>query len=117
MATAAQRGAILAQLDAIEAEMKRIGLWTDRLPDPPATGPLDPAAGFDAWLQGVFLPKARTAAETDTLPARSQVGVLALRQYDHHSTWAAARPLLRLLNDFDRMVEAAAPRGRRRSGR
>ncbi|WP_299437860.1 YqcC family protein [uncultured Rhodospira sp.] len=112
MATEAQRAAILARLDEIEAEMNRAGLWLERLPDPPATGPLDPETGFEAWLQGVFLPNARRAAESDTLPSRSQVGVMAQRQYDYHSIVPEALRLVELLHDFDRMVEAAARRRR-----
>ncbi|SDE12423.1 YqcC family protein [Rhodospira trueperi] len=114
MATEAERTAILARLDEVETEMKRAGLWLEPLPDPPATGPLDPATGFEAWLQGVFLPNARRAAETDSLPPRSQVGVMAMRQYDHDGAMPEALLLVSLLHDVDRMIEMVARKKRPR---
>lgn len=96
-----RRHDIAAKLDAIEAELKAIGFWTD---DPPqSSGPLD-EAGFEVWLQTVFLPNARHAVATDDFPKKSQVGVMALRQYDYHSQVPEAFGLLQLLNEFDDLV-------------
>lgn len=101
MTSAGGHDEIAAKLDAIEAEMKAIGFWAD---DPPqSTGPLD-GAGFEVWLQTVFLPNARDAVRTGSFPEKSQVGVLALRQYDYHSQVPKAFGLLRLLNEFDDLI-------------
>jgi len=99
---------VLAQLDAIEGEMKRIGYWST---DPPAM-PSDlqhylEAPSFEPWLQCVFLPRARAAASGHNLPQESQVGLMALRQYDYHSHAPEAQPLLQLLCAFDALVEAS----------
>lgn len=107
----AHRAAIAQQLDAIEAEMKAIGFWTDDAPDlrdqvasGKITSYLD-APGFELWLQTIFLPNAREAVETDRFPATSQVGLMAMRQYDYHSFVPEAQTLLELLYEFDRLVE------------
>ena len=96
--------------------MKRAGLWH---PDPPdvrsaydrgeARSYLD-APTFELWLQCVFLPNARAAVETRTFPTRSQVGLMALRQYDYHEHVPHAQRLLRLLHEFDDRVAWAAVR-------
>lgn len=107
----AHRAAIAQQLDAIEAEMKAIGFWTDDAPDlrdevasGKITSYLD-APGFELWLQTIFLPNAREAVKTDQFPATSQVGLMAMRQYDYHSFVPEAQNLLGLLYEFDRLVE------------
>lgn len=64
------------------------------------------APSFELWLQQVFIPNAREGVATEDLPKKSQVGVMAMRQYDYHSTVPDAAELLRLLNDFDEMVES-----------
>jgi uncharacterized protein YqcC (DUF446 family) len=96
-----------ATLDAIEAELRRIGWW---VPDPPELREryrrgelrsyLD-APSFELWLQCVFLPNARDAVANDAMPASSSVGVMAMRQYDYHSFVPEAQPLLALLHRFD----------------
>ena len=103
--------AVLAQLDAIEREMKRIGYWTENPPDLPAevaAGKIQSfldAPSFELWLQCLFLPNARIEARERKWPRRSQVGLMALRQYDYHSHLAEAQPLVRLLHEFDAIVE------------
>lgn len=103
--------AVLSKLDEIEAEMKRIGFWSDDPPDLRAEVEagrvqtyLD-APTFELWLQCVFLPNARKRAEAGDLPADSQVGVMAMRQYDYHSFVQEAQPLLELLYEFDRIIK------------
>jgi uncharacterized protein YqcC (DUF446 family) len=101
----------LAQLDAIEREMKRVGHWAEDPPDLQA----EVAAGnvrsfldapsFELWLQCIFLPNARAAARSGALPSQSQVGLMAMRQYDYHSHVEEAQPLLKLLYEFDAIVE------------
>jgi uncharacterized protein YqcC (DUF446 family) len=94
--------ALLAKLDEIEAEMRAIGFWRD----PPPEGGTTPMDGpdFAAWLQNTFLPNARARVRVNDLPERSQVGVMAMRQYDYHSTLEEALPLVALLHDFDDLI-------------
>jgi len=100
------------KLDQVEAEMKRIGYWDENPPDLRAryvSGELSSyldAPSFELWLQVIFLPNAREAVRTDELPEDSQVGTMALRQYDYHSSVPEAGDLLRLLNEFDDLVNA-----------
>ena len=103
--------AAIAKLDAIEAEMKRIGFWSDdprdlqaRIESGELRSFLD-APSFELWLQCVFLPNAREAARSNKFPEKSQVGLMAMRQYDYHSHVAKAQQLLSLLGEFDRIVE------------
>jgi len=102
------------KLDEIEAEMKKIGFWTKNPPDLQAAygsgrmrSYLD-APSFELWLQCVFLPNARRAVQTNSLPKDSQVGVMAMRQYDYHSVVPEALRLVRLLHEFDGLVKSAA---------
>jgi uncharacterized protein YqcC (DUF446 family) len=103
--------AVLAKLDEIEAEMKRIGFWSDNPPDLLAeveAGRLRTyldAPTFELWLQCVFLPNARKRAEADDLPDDSQVSLMAMRQYDYHSLVPEAQPLLESLREFDRIIK------------
>lgn len=103
---------LAALLDAVEAELRRIGWWAD---DPPplrerhARGELRSfldAPSFELWLQCVFLPNARAAVAADALPPSSRVGVMAMRQYDYHSHVPEAQALLSLLARFDAEANA-----------
>ncbi len=105
---------ISIKLDEIETEMKAIGFWDDDLEPPPAGGARE--AGFEAWLQAVFLPNARGAVATDTYPDKSQVGLMALRQYDYHGFVPEAQRLTTLLHQFDDLINALS-RGRRPASR
>jgi uncharacterized protein YqcC (DUF446 family) len=102
------------KLNEIEAEMKRIGFWNENPPDLQAkfsSGEMRTyldAPSFELWLQCVFLPNARRAVQTKSLPQDSQVGVMALRQYDYHSVVPEALPLVTLLHEFDKAVKEAA---------
>lgn len=95
---------VLAKLDEIEAEMKRIGFWS-HTPEMTGDASFLEAPSFELWLQCVFLPHAREAAGQGTYPERSQVGLMALRQYDYHSYIPEAQNLLKLLNEFDQLIE------------
>jgi len=103
--------AIGAQLQAIEAEMKRIGFWAASPPDIKgafARGEvrsyLD-APSFELWLQEIFLPNAQRGVADGKLPRQSQVGTMAMRQYDYHSSVPEAQGLLRRRSEFDASVE------------
>lgn len=94
---------VLSALDEIEAEMKKIGFWKENPPDVKVGNYLE-APSFELWLQCVFLPSARKAAQTGEYPSGSQVGLMAMREYDYHSCVEEAHNLVSLLHDFDRLV-------------
>ena len=102
-----RRQALEHQLDLVEAELRRLGYWSDDPPDVPASSSFLDAPSFELWLQCVFLPNARDRIKTGNLPERSQVGLMAMRQYDYHSSVPEAHTLVGLLNDFDRLIEAS----------
>jgi uncharacterized protein YqcC (DUF446 family) len=112
--TARRSAAALAKLAAVEAEMKRIGYWSESPPDLQAeirAGRLQSfmdAPSFELWLQCVFIPNARAAAASNDLPEQSDVGLMAMRQYDYHSHVPEAQDLLKLLSEFDAIVEGPA---------
>jgi hypothetical protein len=56
----------------------------------------------------VFIPNARAAAARNDLPTQSEVGIMAMRQYDYHSHIPEAQNLLTLLSEFDALVEGPA---------
>jgi uncharacterized protein YqcC (DUF446 family) len=104
---------VLQKLDQIEAEMRRIGYWQENPPDLKAryaSGELRSyldAPSFELWLQTIFIPNARQAAQTDNLPSDSQVGLMAMRQYDYQSSVPEAHGLMRMLYEFDDLVTGA----------
>jgi uncharacterized protein YqcC (DUF446 family) len=102
---------ILAQLDKIETEIKKIGRWSANPPTDFAAkvrrGEIESyldAPTFELWLQLLLLPRARQAALDDKLPQSSQVGEMARRQYDYMSVDYDAATLLKLLGEFDDLV-------------
>ena len=95
---------VLSKLDEIESEMKRVNFWSDNPPSFTVNNYLE-APSFELWLQCIFLPHAREAAYKSKYPERSQVGLMAMRQYNYHSFVERAQPLLRLLNQFDKIIE------------
>lgn len=106
----ADNAALFSKLDEIESEMKAIGFWADNPPDLQAgiaqgqiKNYLD-APSFELWLQAVFLPNARKAVRENSLPRISQVGLMAMRQYDYHSSVPIAHRLVNLLYQFDNLV-------------
>ncbi len=101
---------LIAKLDQIESEMKRIGFWDNNPPNLLAKiesgevkSYLD-MPSFELWLQVVFLRRTREAVMANNLPATSQVGVMATREYNYHSTIEEAHGLMRLLYEFDELV-------------
>jgi uncharacterized protein YqcC (DUF446 family) len=97
---------LLGQLDRIELEMKRIGYWSE-VPSGTFRAFTD-APSFESWLQHVFLVNARAAVRENRIPSQSQVGLMAMRQYDYHSSIPEAHPLMSLLGEFDAIVEGRA---------
>lgn len=107
----AWRGALAAQLDAIETELRRIGYWQDT-PIEPQKMQFNRAFGadtmaFSQWLQFVFVPNARAMLAPDrTPPERSMVAAYAVRELDGCDE---ALELCSLLSTFDATIEARAP--------
>jgi len=95
---------VLSMLDEIETEMKRIGFWCENPPFFEVTSYIE-APSFELWLQCVFIPNAREAAGKSEYPDKSQVGLMAMRQYNYHTFVDKAQELLRLLNQFDKLIE------------
>lgn len=93
------------QLDQIESEMKLIGYWSPNPPVFKATHNYMEAPSFELWLQCFFIPNARKAAKKNKYPSKSQIGLLAMRQYDYHSYIPEAQNLLKLLQEFDKIIE------------
>lgn len=102
-ATPEKNRRVMAAIDAIEAEMKAIGFWHDNPPVVQVDHYLQ-APCFELWLQCVLIPNARQAARSGEYPHDSQVGQMAMREYDYHSHVPEAQRLLVLLREFDAAV-------------
>jgi uncharacterized protein YqcC (DUF446 family) len=96
------------KINAIEAEMKRIGMWSVA-PPPPEAFEFRAAFAMDTmpfvhWLQFIFIPRVREimAAEGD-FPTSSQVGAQAVREFDGINE---ASGLVSLLSDFDHFIRS-----------
>lgn len=101
---------LLSKLDEIEAEMKRIGFWDEDAPDlmnDVKKGRIKvfiDAPSFELWLQRIFLVNARDMISGENIPETSQVGLMALRQYEFHSFVEKAQQLSSLLREFDSLI-------------
>jgi uncharacterized protein YqcC (DUF446 family) len=98
--------AAATKLDQIEAEMRRIGMWSEKAPSPETFESRQAFFGdtmaFEQWLQFVFLPHAREAADgTSPFPKSSSVGAYAVRQFDGRGE---AQHLGSLLSEFDELI-------------
>jgi len=91
------------KLAAIEAEMRRIGMWRAE-PLPEAAYAFQEAFAMDTmaftqWLQFIFIPRVKAILETQgEFPSGSSVGMQAIREFDGY---AEAGPLVSLLSEFD----------------
>ncbi len=93
------------KLDEIETEMKNINCWSNNPPKFEIRHYLD-APSFELWLQCVFLPNARKAVTNKKYPKKSQVGLMAMKQYNYHSYVEKAQILLKLLYEFDEIINS-----------
>jgi hypothetical protein len=95
---------LLAKLDEIEAEMKRLGIWRGAENYKLISSPL-----FDRWLQRSFFPHIRAQIGRDELPSKEQVALLALPHRDsRYPKLATAAHLRDLISQFERLVESRA---------
>lgn len=95
------------QVDLIEAEMRRIGLWSEEPPSKEAFHYTLPYAkdtmAFPQWLQFVFLPQVREFNENyEQLPKSSEIAPAARQQL---AGWDKSVHLLELLEEFDQLLE------------
>ena len=98
------------RIDAIEAEMRRIGRWQNQRPKEEAfqsgSAFFMDTMPFSTWLTFVFIPRVRNIiAERGEFPASSQVGVQALREFDG---CPEAGELVHLMSQFDSFIVATA---------
>lgn len=98
--------AAMTKLNQIEAEMRRIGMWSANAPRPEQFQSrqafFSDTMAFEQWLQFVFLPHAREAASGESpFPKSSSVGAYAVRQFDGRD---AAQTLGSLLSEFDGLI-------------
>lgn len=92
--------------DEIETEMKMLGLWNESLK---TTNEVRSAFGaesltFEEWLQSVFLPNLRQAANSNTFPNRSSMALAAIRNLDGLS---GTENLIRLLTEVDSLIQGS----------
>ncbi len=97
---------VARKIDAIEAEMKRIGFWQETPLAPEQYDFRAAFAGdtmaFPQWLQFIFIPNVRAIiAQQGKFPASSQVGAYAVREFDTYGEDVG--PLAILLSEFDRL--------------
>ena len=99
---------VAARLDAIEQELRRLGLW--RIQPPPAEAFTFTMAfamdtmSLEQWLQFVFLPRVHSILESGSrFPTSSSVGAHAAREFDGRQE---CDTLVSLLIDFDALFSA-----------
>ena len=98
---------IAKKADEIEAELRRLGWWSDVPPSEKAFQEMG-AFGqntmtFAAWLQFVLLPRVRgIIAERGEFPSDSSVGAYAVRELDGQDE---ASDLVSRLIEFDALFE------------
>jgi uncharacterized protein YqcC (DUF446 family) len=94
--------AVAAAAGRIEAELRRLGWWSE---DPlrPEQFEFSEAFAMDTmafpqWLQFIFLPRVREAVDSGEFPQGSMVAAQAVREFDG---FEEAGPLVSLLAEFD----------------
>jgi uncharacterized protein YqcC (DUF446 family) len=102
--------AVARKVDAIEAEMKRIGAWQAQ-PLPAGRLDFEQAFGadklaFEQWLQFVLVPRVRDIVATrGDFPQGSEVATQAFREWKMFGERDDVDRLLELLREFDAMFE------------
>lgn len=95
---------MLTHLDAIEREMRELGLWSLEPPSPGAMGSTAPFAhdcmSLDMWLQWIFLPRMReTVRQGIRPPAACNIHAFAAHSFVRHGV--VAKPLVQAIRVFD----------------
>ena len=104
-----------ALTDAMEEELRRLGLWEQAAPPADAVCSQAPfcydTLRFHQWLQWVFIPRTRgLLAQGQPLPERSEIYPLA--QESLHALDQDTDYLLSLIADFDQLICASSKAGR-----
>ena len=102
-------------IDAMEVELRRIGLWEQDPPPPAALRSQAPfcydSLRFHQWLQWVFIPRTRGLLDKgQSLPERSEIYPLA--QESLNALNQDTDRLLSLIADFDQLICASSKAGR-----
>ncbi|MEF3193812.1 MAG: YqcC family protein [Halothiobacillaceae bacterium] len=95
---------MLERLDAIETEMRALGLWSIEPPSAEALASTTPFAHdvmpLEMWLQWIFLPRMRETLRLGIRPpAACNIHPLAAHSFVRHGL--AARPLVQAIRAFD----------------
>ena len=104
MPASTENPALLAQLDAIERELRQMGLWSLRPPSPDALASPTPFAcdtmPLEMWLQWIFLPRMRETVRQNTRPpAACHIHAYAAHVFVPHGV--VAKPLVQAIRRFD----------------
>jgi uncharacterized protein YqcC (DUF446 family) len=106
----ADRAAVSRALVAIEAEMRRIGVWDEtpitdeQLRNGGAFG--TGSVSFTQWLRWVFVPRVgEIQAVNASLPTSSSVGAQAAREWGFSPIDADTSRLETLLSEFDALFD------------
>lgn len=93
---------VLLKLEQVEAEMRHIHLWQENPLEAEQYDFRTAFAGdtmsFPQWLQFIFIPNVKRAAESGSFPASSQVSARAVREFDGMEETSR---LIGLLSEFD----------------
>jgi len=92
---------------AIEAELRRLGLWETTPPKPEQLASLIPfchdTLEFHQWLQWLFLPQMKQIIEQELiLPSESEIEPIA--EHSLQKLGPDGEPLLTLITQFDRLI-------------
>jgi uncharacterized protein YqcC (DUF446 family) len=112
------RAAVKAVIEAVEAEMRRIGVWDatqpadEQLAEAGAFGA--PTMSFTQWLRWVFVPRVHELLESGAaLPDHSAVATHATREWGFSPLPVDTAPLEDALRRFDDLFESSeSARGR-----
>jgi uncharacterized protein YqcC (DUF446 family) len=102
--------ALIAVVDGLEAELRRMQLWE---PEPPSEGLLASTEPFcvdtlalSQWLQWLLIPRMRRIlAGEGSMPTRSAISPYAEDCFEHLDD---PTPLLLLIERFDRLIRGEA---------
>lgn len=94
---------------AIEAEMRRLGLWEQQPPVEEALASLMPfchdTLQLEQWLQWVFLPKMKQVLQTgEDFPSSSEIEPLA--EFRFSQLPQPTDRLLELIGQFDKLINS-----------
>ena len=107
----AEHQVVEEKINAVEAEMKKVGMWMDQPPENmEVTGAFGSGTmAFEQWLQFIFIPRVRSIiAEKGEFPNRSQVSQKAFREWKQWGNEDQYDPLIEKLQEFDGLFNEGA---------